>query len=139
MSEAHDRLQWDRLAGEPFVSLGTRRRNGELVRTPVWMAADGPDLVVTTEVSTGKVKRLRREPRVVLQPCSRTGTIAPDSPTVEAHGVVDESPSGAASAQASLRRKYGLPFAAFLAVEAVVRRLQRRNGRRVILRISLLA
>ncbi|HSK58696.1 MAG TPA: pyridoxamine 5'-phosphate oxidase family protein [Actinomycetospora sp.] len=54
------------LGDESFVSLTTSRRTGDAVATPVWVArddaADGT-LVVTTPASSGKVERLRRDPR----------------------------------------------------------------------------
>ena len=60
------------LAGEQFVSLTTFRRDGTPVPTPVWIAQDGDaPLVVTTPAGTGKVKRLRHDPRVELRTCNR--------------------------------------------------------------------
>ncbi|WP_439592944.1 PPOX class F420-dependent oxidoreductase [Microbacterium sp.] len=124
---------WSQIATSEFVSLGTFRRSGEVVATPVWMAADSDELVVTTERSTGKVKRLRRNPAVTMQPCSRMGKIEPGAVTVTAQARVVEVDE---RANAVLAAKYGFTFRAFLAVERFVRRLQRRPGDRVILRIS---
>jgi hypothetical protein len=56
------------LAGEQFVSVTTFRRDGTPVPTPVWIAQDGDALVVTTPAGTGKVKRLRHDPRVEPAP-----------------------------------------------------------------------
>ena len=50
------------LADERFVSLTTFRRTGEPVSTPVWIAANGTDLIVTTPKESGKVKRRRTIP-----------------------------------------------------------------------------
>ena len=61
---------------QEFVSLTTFRRTGASVATPVWIAPDGDVLVVTTPVESGKVKRLRPDPRVELRPCSRRGAVA---------------------------------------------------------------
>ena len=52
------------LGGVSFVSLTTFRRNGAPVSTPVWVAADGDDLVVLTPTASGKVRRLRNDARV---------------------------------------------------------------------------
>lgn len=127
---------WTRLGAESLVSLGTFRKNGEVVSTPVWIAPDGAALVVTTERSTGKVKRLRRNARVVLQPCSRMGKVEPGAPLVKAVAVVTDTAAAERSATDALGKKYGFQFRTFLTVERFVRRLQRRPGERVILRIT---
>ncbi|MEV7875539.1 PPOX class F420-dependent oxidoreductase [Microbacterium sp. NPDC089188] len=127
---------WREIASSPFVSLGTFRKNGALVAVPVWIARDGDELVVTSERSTGKVKRLRNDPRVVLRPCSRMGSIDPDAITVEAHARIAAPATDDDRADRALRRKYGLQFRIILGVEALVRRIQRKPGDRVILRIS---
>lgn len=124
---------WSQIAASQFVSLGTYRKSGELVATPVWIAPDGDELVVTTERATGKVKRLRRNATVTLQPCGRMGKIDPDAVTVVASGrVVGDD----ARAYAALAAKYGFQFHAILGTERFFRRLQRRPGERVIVRIS---
>ncbi|MCJ1707370.1 PPOX class F420-dependent oxidoreductase [Microbacterium sp. VKM Ac-2923] len=127
---------WREVAASPFVSLGTYRRNGALVAVPVWIARDGDDLVITTERATGKVKRLRNDPRVTLRPCSRMGKVEPDAITVEALGRVAASAADDTRAGEALRGKYGLQYRAILGFEAFVRRVQRKPGDRVILRIS---
>ncbi|MDU0368573.1 PPOX class F420-dependent oxidoreductase [Microbacterium sp. KSW4-17] len=127
---------WREIASSLFVSLGTFRKNGALVAVPVWIARDGDELVVTSERSTGKVKRLRNDPRVVLRPCSRMGSIDPDAITVEAHARIAGPATDDDRADRALRRKYGLQFRIILGVEALVRRIQRKPGDRVILRIS---
>ena len=52
------------LADARFGSLTTFRRSGERVSTPVWVGRDGGALVVLTLAASGKVRRLRRDPRV---------------------------------------------------------------------------
>lgn len=55
------------LAGTRYISLTTRRRDGSLVSTPVWVATDdGTRLLVWTGASTWKVKRIRHDPRVFV-------------------------------------------------------------------------
>lgn len=127
---------WREIATSPFVSLGTYRRNGDAVATPVWVARDGDELVVTTERNTGKVKRLRRDERVALRPCSRMGAVEPDAITVHARARIAGPSTEDPRAESALRRKYGWQFRAILGFEALVRRVQRRPGDRVILRIS---
>lgn len=127
---------WREIASSSFVSLGTYRRNGAVVAVPVWIARDGDELVVTSERSTGKVKRLRNDPRVTLRPCSRMGAVEPDALTVEAHARISGPATEDVRAHTALRRKYGLQYRLILGFEALVRRLQRKPGDRVIIRIS---
>ncbi|KQT72937.1 PPOX class F420-dependent oxidoreductase [Microbacterium sp. Leaf436] len=127
---------WREIAASPFVSLGTYRKNGALVAVPVWVARDGDELVVTSERNTGKVKRLRNDQRVTLRPCSRMGAVEPDAITVEAHGRIAGAATDDAHADAALRRKYRLQYRLILGFEALVRRVQRKPGDRVIIRIS---
>ena len=55
------------LAAARYISLTTRRRDGSLASTPVWVVSDdGRRLLVWTHASTWKVKRIKRDPRVLV-------------------------------------------------------------------------
>lgn len=121
------------LADERFVSLSTYRRSGEPVATPVWIARDGDDLIVTTPRESGKVKRLRNDSRVTLQPCSRTGSVRDGAVTVEGNAVVVDDDQSRALLTAVFGAKYTLEYRVFLFIE----RLGKRGAKpRVLLRIS---
>lgn len=64
-----------RLSQGKYLSLTTFRKTGEEVATPVWVARDGDRLVVTTEATSGKAKRLRNSGRVLLAPCDYRGKL----------------------------------------------------------------
>lgn len=51
----------------------TYRRDGIAVPTPVWAAEADGALYVRSERASGKVKRLRNDPRVLLAPCTVRG------------------------------------------------------------------
>lgn len=73
------------LASEKYISLKTFRKSGAAVATPVWFAFDPDDdkkLYLITDENTGKVKRLRNNPRVQLAPCDRAGKV--HGPEIEA-------------------------------------------------------
>ena len=53
--------------------LVTYRRDGTPVPTPVWAAAADGLLYVRTERAAGKVKRLRRDSRMLVAPCTVRG------------------------------------------------------------------
>lgn len=85
--------------------LVTYRRDGTPVPTPVWAARAGSVLYVRTERSSGKVKRLRRDPRLLVAPCTVRGT--PLGPPLQASAKVLE---GAEEhlAERALAARYGL-------------------------------
>lgn len=114
-----------RLAEERFVALTTFRRDGTPVPTTVWVAEDGADLVVTTPAGSGKVKRLRHDPRVRLVPSSRRGQVPPGATPVDGSAtIVDpaEDPDRFARLSALFPAKYGLEYRAMMVIEKVVTR-----------------
>jgi PPOX class probable F420-dependent enzyme len=124
------------LAGERFVALTTFRRSGAAVTTPVWIAGVGDALVVTTPAASGKVKRLRNSGRVQLQPCGRSGKVAPGAPTVEGSAVILGPDTAHPNEASAIRRKYGLEYRVIVAIEAISRRVRKQTAERLILRIS---
>ncbi len=73
------------ISDEKYVSLVTFRKDGTPVASPVWIVAlpDG-SAGFTTDDGSGKVKRIRNNPRVTLQACSVRGAVKDGSPVVEA-------------------------------------------------------
>jgi len=118
------------LADERFVSLTTFRRSGAGVATAVWIARHGEDLIVTTPATSGKVKRLRNDPRVEMRPCSRSGHVDDDAPTVA--GTAEIVPDSDTD-RGIIRRKYGLEYRVVMFVERLAKR---RQEPRLTLRIK---
>jgi PPOX class probable F420-dependent enzyme len=58
-----------------YLSLTTYRRDGRPVATPVWFVVDEGKIYVSTGESTGKVRRLRRDPRVTAGPSDGRGRL----------------------------------------------------------------
>ncbi|ASO20047.1 hypothetical protein FHR81_000271 [Actinoalloteichus hoggarensis] len=96
----------------------TFRRDGSRVATPVWAAREAGIVYVRTQRPSGKVKRVRREPRVLLAPCSTRGVPAGPSVTARARLL---GPAEEASAERALRRGYGLIRAACALVQDLLR------------------
>ena len=63
------------LAGQKYVSLMTFRKTGVPVRTPIWFAENDGKLYLFTNPKSGKVKRIRNNPRVRIAPCTMRGRI----------------------------------------------------------------
>jgi hypothetical protein len=90
--------------------LVTYRRSGKAVATPVWAAEADGRLYVRSERTAGKIKRLRRDPRVLVAPCTVRGKPlgAPFEATARILSTQDE-----ALAERALADRYGLGRAFF--------------------------
>ena len=82
-------------ADQRTVSLTTFRRDGTPVATAVNMAVDGDRGYFRTWDTSGKAKRLRRDPRIRLAPCTFRGT-----PTGDAIPAIARPVQGAAADRA---------------------------------------
>ncbi|MDZ4721346.1 MAG: PPOX class F420-dependent oxidoreductase [Roseiflexaceae bacterium] len=77
-TEAHG---FSALDGQQYMNLATFRKNGVAVKTPVWFAADGGKLYVMTIDDSGKIKRIRADSRVLVEPSDQRGrTLGPQAP-----------------------------------------------------------
>jgi uncharacterized protein len=94
-----------RLAASPYLLVTTFRKDGRAVPTPVWAARDGDSLVVWTATDSGKVKRIRRDGRVRLAPCTLRGRAT--GPEVDGHAEVLDT-EGSRRARQLIARRYGL-------------------------------
>ncbi len=123
-----------RLGDEKFVSLTTFKRDGNPVASPMWIVRDGPQLWLWTPAEAPKVRRVRRNPRVTLTPCGRTGKLRAGGAVVDGTAEVVTDPSEVARIESLLKRKYGFEFWVVLNVETIVARGRKT---RVLLRIAL--
>ena len=78
------------LAHERYISLTTFKRDGTAVSTPVWVVSDdGRRLLVWSGARTWKVRRLRRNPKVLVAPANFHGVERGDRVTGRARVVED--------------------------------------------------
>ena len=91
-------------ATQRYLNLESVKRDGTPVQTPVWFAEAYSVLYVYTLANAGKVKRIRRNPRIRLAPCTMRGTVI--GPWVEAEATIVDATT-AAHGHALLRHKYG--------------------------------
>lgn len=109
MADDHDEQVWNNLLNgrHKYISLGTRKRDGSTVRTPVWFVTDGQDLIVTTQRDSGKAKRIRNFPEIDLAVCDMRGNLKGTITTAAAQQI----PSTNADDYVKLfKQKYGLMF-----------------------------
>lgn len=95
------------LAGHQYMNLTTFRKSGQPVPTPVWFAQVGDRIYVVTFAASGKVKRIRANPRVHLTPSDARGK--PLGETIEAHARILD-PSAQEAAHRALAKKYGVLY-----------------------------
>ena len=121
------------LGDEKFVSLTTFRKSGVAVPTTVWVGRDGDALVVTTPSGSGKVKRVRNDERIELQPSSRRGTVDGSVPPIAGVAEVVEGSGAMTRLGEVMGAKYGFEYRLVMGVE---RLLRRGAPQRVMLRIT---
>ena len=120
----------EELAAARYVLLTTFRRDGTPVATPVWVAGLDGALGVWSAPDSGKVKRIRRDPSVLVATCDfrggDAGTAHPGRaellPADRVPEVLDR-----------LRHKYGLVGRLTLLASRVRGRLSRSAGIRIVL------
>jgi uncharacterized protein len=95
----------DTLGESQYVSITSYRRDGRGVPTPVWIVRDGDALAIWTPTESWKVKRIRRDPSVLVAPCDFGGNILGEP--VSGRAVVLDA-AGTERVRGLLRRKYGL-------------------------------
>jgi PPOX class probable F420-dependent enzyme len=92
------------LDGHGYLNLTTYRKSGAPVVTPVWFAADNGRLVLTTQASAGKIKRIRNNPQVLVAPCGQRGQPLGEAAPGQARELSAEE---GAIADQILLKKYG--------------------------------
>ena len=68
-----------------YLSVTSFRRDGTGVATPLWFVSDGRRLFALTDLHSAKVRRMRRNPRVLVASCRVDGKLrtAPVAARVE--------------------------------------------------------
>jgi PPOX class probable F420-dependent enzyme len=58
-----------------FLSVTSFKRDGTGVATPVWHVSDRSRMFALTDLRSAKVRRVRRDPRVLVAPCRADGRL----------------------------------------------------------------
>lgn len=93
------------LANARYILFGSRKKNGTMVDTPVWFAADQQHYYIFSASNAGKIKRLRNFSTSRIAPCTVFGKSLGEFTHTEAYIISD---SGVvAHAHKLLLQKYG--------------------------------
>ncbi|MBI1787362.1 MAG: PPOX class F420-dependent oxidoreductase [Acidobacteria bacterium] len=76
-------MKFAAFAGQKYLNLETSKKSGDGVKTPVWFAAEPSVRLESSEAKlyvytigvSGKVKRIRNNPRVKVAPCNMRGEV----------------------------------------------------------------
>ena len=117
------------LEGHGYALLSTFRKNGRPVSTPVWFSLAGDRLYVFTDLESGKVKRIRGDPRATLSPCDFRGRRTSGVSLRAEARILDRA--GSEVADRALREKYGWRYG----LAQVVIRLLGKSARRAFLEL----
>jgi len=58
-----------------YLSVTSFKRDGGGVATPVWFVSDGRRLFALTDLHSAKIRRIRRNPHVLIAPCRANGKL----------------------------------------------------------------
>jgi PPOX class probable F420-dependent enzyme len=98
------------LQGQNFIALTTFRKTGVPVVTPVWFVLQDNRVLVFTGRTSGKVKRLRNNPRVELAPSDFNGKPLGAAISGTVHFIPEDE---WLHYEQSFRKKYGAQFSFF--------------------------
>src|SRR6266702_4008084 len=99
-----DAMGFAAFAGHKYLSLETFKKSGDGVKTPVWFAADPSARLYVNKIGvSGKVKRVRNNPRVKIAPCDMRGNVLGEWMDARAQIVTGEE---AAFGMQLLNKKY---------------------------------
>ena len=96
------------LSDEKYIRVTTFKKDGTEVSTPTWVVAlDDGKIAFYTSSTSGKAKRLRNNPNVVVQPSNGRGRANPGTSPVTGTAVVVSGPERDAIYE-KVVAKYGL-------------------------------
>src|SRR6476660_8456771 len=109
-----------------YLSVTRFKRDGTGVATPLWLVSDGTRLFALTDLHSAKVRRIRRNPRVLIGPCRADGKLrrAP----VPAHVEVLTDTPDLERVQQLLMERYKLTYRVIMLIYRLGRRLRGRPG-----------
>ncbi len=117
-----------RISNEKYVSFGSHRKDGSVKELPVWIADLGDGTVgFTTAESSYKVKRVRNNPAVTLQPCDSRGNITDWSEKISGTATVVTG-QDFERVKALIKSKYGIQFTMISLVGSVAKLTGRGSG-----------
>ena len=107
-----------------YVSVTSFKRDGTGVATPLWFVSDGLRLYALTDLHSAKVRRMRRNPHVLVAPCRADGKLR--SEPVPAHAEVLTAMPELETVQKLLIERYRVSYRVVMLFYRLGRRLRGR-------------
>jgi PPOX class probable F420-dependent enzyme len=97
------------IGDEKYMATTTYRKSGTAVPTATWVVGlDGARIGFWTSSSSGKYKRLRNNPRVLVQPSDARGRVKAGSQPAEGTAELVTTGADFDAIQSGIRAKYGV-------------------------------
>lgn len=109
-----------------YLSVTSFKRDGTGVATPLWFVSDGSRLLALTDLHSAKVRRIRRNPQILVAPCRANGKLL--SEPIQAHVEVLIDTPDLERVQKLLMERYRLSYRVVMLVYRVARRLRRQQS-----------
>jgi hypothetical protein len=109
-----------------YLSVTSFKRDGTGVATPVWFVSDGSRLFALTDLHSAKVRRIRRNPRVLVASCRADGKLRSDP--VPARVTVLTSTPELDRVQKLLIERYRISYRLVMLIYRLGRRLRGRRS-----------
>ena len=105
-----------------YLSVTSFKRDGTGVATPVWFVSDGTRLLALTDLHSSKVRRIRRNPRVLVAPCRADGKLR--RPAIAARAEILTATPELERVQGLLRDRYKVSYRLVMLAYRLGRRLR---------------
>jgi PPOX class probable F420-dependent enzyme len=105
-----------------YLSVTSFKRDGTGVATPVWFVSDGRRLFALTDLHSAKVRRMRRNPRVLVASCHPGGKLRGEPVPARAEVLTDTPDLD--RVQKLLTERYKLSYRLVMLFYRVGRRLR---------------
>jgi PPOX class probable F420-dependent enzyme len=109
-----------------YLSLTSFKRDGTGVATPLWFVSDGRRLLALTDLHSAKVRRIRRNPMVLVAPCRGDGKLRGE-PLPARVEVLTATPD-LERVQRLLTERYKLSYHLVMLIYRLGRRLRGERG-----------
>jgi PPOX class probable F420-dependent enzyme len=109
-----------------YLSVTSFKRDGTGVATPLWFVSDGRRLLALTDLDSAKVRRIRRNPRVLVASCRADGKVRGEP--LAAHVDVLTATPELERVQKLLIKRYKLSYRVVMLVYRLGRRLRGRSS-----------
>ena len=109
-----------------YLSVTSFQRDGTGVATPVWFVSDGRRLFALTDLHSAKVRRIRRDPRVLVAPCRADGKLR--SEPVPARAEVRSATAELERVHQLLTERYPVTYRLTMLIYRLGRRLRGRRS-----------